>query len=141
MMDGQLGLERLGGLSIALVCLAFVFSCANGSTVSPSSRTQFIRIREQVSPQDLYVYVGDEVRWQNLRPDPVKVGLLSPGPPELHHFITWTDVLHSASNVLHRHVGRSLLCIFSDPEYAPSAVLYVADPGIRRELFIEIRRS
>jgi len=77
MMDGQLSLERLGGLSIALVCLAFVFSCANGSTVSPSSRTHFIRIREQVGPQDLYVYVGDEVRWQNLRPDPVKVGLLS----------------------------------------------------------------
>src|SRR5262249_23649510 len=48
-----------------------------GSTVSPSSRTHFIQIREQVSPQDLYVYVGDEVPWQNLRPDPVRVGLLS----------------------------------------------------------------
>jgi len=63
MMDRQLRLECLGGLSLALVYLAFVFSCANGSTVRPSSRTHLIQIREQVSPQDLYVYVGDEVRW------------------------------------------------------------------------------
>ena len=35
-------------------------------------------------------------------------------PPELHHFITWTDVLHSASHILHRHDGRSLRCIFGD---------------------------
>jgi len=77
MVDRQLSLECLGGLSIALVCLAFVLSCANGSTVRPSSRTHFIQIREQLSPQDLYVHVGDGVRWQNLRPDPVRVGLLS----------------------------------------------------------------
>jgi hypothetical protein len=68
---------RRSGLMISLACLAFVSGCANASTVSTSTRTHFIQIREQVSPQDLYVYVGDEVRWQNLRPDPVKVSLLS----------------------------------------------------------------
>jgi hypothetical protein len=65
------------GLMIALTCLALVSGCATASTVKTSTRTHFIQIREQVSPQDLYVYVGDEVRWQNLRQDPVKVSLLS----------------------------------------------------------------
>lgn len=76
-MDRQYSLMCCGGLTIALACLAFVLGCASGSTTSRSIRTHFIQIREQVSPKDLYVYVGDEVRWQNLRPDPVKVGLLS----------------------------------------------------------------
>lgn len=71
------GREGRGGLTIALLCLGIVSGCASASTVNPSIRTHFIQIREQVSPQDLYVSVGDEVRWQNLRPDPVKVRLLS----------------------------------------------------------------
>jgi plastocyanin len=76
-MDKQHSLKGRGGLTIVLWYLAFVFGCANTSTVSSSIRTHLIQIREQVSPQDLYVNVGDEVRWQNLRPDPVKVSLLS----------------------------------------------------------------
>ena len=64
-------------LILALACLVCVAGCANTSTPNPSARTHFIQIREQVSPQDLYVTVGDEVRWQNLRSDPVKVSLLS----------------------------------------------------------------
>ncbi len=66
-----------GGLTIALLCLGFVSGCASTAMVNPSIRTHFIQIREQVSPQDLYVNVGDKVRWQNLRADPVKVRLLS----------------------------------------------------------------
>lgn len=76
-MDRQHSLKHRDGLATALVCLAFVSGCASGSTASPSNRTHFIQIREQIGPQDLYVYVGDEVRWQNLRPDPVKVSLLT----------------------------------------------------------------
>lgn len=64
------------GLTVALVCLALVAGCANPPGTQPV-RTHDIQIREHVSPQDLYVSIGDEVRWQNLRPDPVKVGLLS----------------------------------------------------------------
>lgn len=75
--DTQYSVLCRGGFMIALACLAFVSGCANASPVNTSPRTHFIQIREQVSPQELYVYVGDEVRWQNLRPDPVKVSLLS----------------------------------------------------------------
>lgn len=30
-----------------------------------------VQIRDRISPQTLYVNVGDEVRWQNLRDGPV----------------------------------------------------------------------
>ena len=82
-MNRQQNFKSRGGLSIALLCLTFISGCANTSTVSPPIRTHFIQIREQVSPQDLYVNVGDEVRWQNLRPDPVKVSLLTQHRPDL----------------------------------------------------------
>jgi hypothetical protein len=81
-MDRQQSFKGRCGLSIAL-CLTFISGCSNTSTISPSIRTHFIQIREQVSPQDLYVNVGDEVRWQNLRPDPVKVSLLTHHRPDL----------------------------------------------------------
>jgi hypothetical protein len=76
-MDKQQSLTGRRDLIVACCSLALLSGCASVSTVNPSIRTHFIQIREQVSPQDLYVYVGDEVRWQNLRPDSVKVSLLS----------------------------------------------------------------
>ncbi|MBX3238144.1 MAG: hypothetical protein KF814_18505 [Nitrospiraceae bacterium] len=36
----------------------------------------YIQIRDSVSPTQVYASVGDEIRWQNLRPDSVKIGLL-----------------------------------------------------------------
>lgn len=69
------------GLTVVLVCLALLAGCANQPGTQPV-RTHDIQIREHVSPQDLYVTTGDEVRWQNLRTDPVKVGLLS------HHHLS-----------------------------------------------------
>jgi hypothetical protein len=64
------------GLTVVCVGLALIAGCANPPGTQPV-RTHDIHILEHVSPQDLYVTTGDEVRWQNLRPDPVKVGLLS----------------------------------------------------------------
>jgi hypothetical protein len=37
---------------------------------------RYIQIRDTVEPQVLYATVGDEVRWQNLRSDPVRINLL-----------------------------------------------------------------
>ena len=61
------------GLTVVCVCLVLLAGCANPPGTQPV-RTHDIQILEQVSPQDLYVATGDEVRWQNLRSDPVKVG-------------------------------------------------------------------
>lgn len=98
-IDRQHSLRRRGALTVELVCLGFVIGCTTTSQVSPSIGTHFIQLREQVIPQDLYVYVGDEVRWQNPRPDPLKVGILSHHRLDLvscekgfTHFATMEDI-------------------------------------------------
>ncbi|HEX2055207.1 MAG TPA: hypothetical protein VHF07_01860 [Nitrospiraceae bacterium] len=41
-----------------------------------TSPVHYIQIRDTITPMELYVSVGDQVRWQNLRGEPVKIGLL-----------------------------------------------------------------
>ena len=55
--------------------LALGMGCAH-STDRPTSPVHYIQIRDTISPMDLYVSVGDQVRWQNLRGESVKIGLL-----------------------------------------------------------------
>lgn len=51
----------------------------SGCTSSPETTQQgqviYVQIRDGVSPLELYASVGDEIRWQNLRSKPVKIGL------------------------------------------------------------------
>ena len=65
---------RLAGLLTGAALLA---SCAAASPDAPPVRTHYIHIQDRVSPQRLDVQVGDEVRWRNLRNEPVKISLLS----------------------------------------------------------------
>lgn len=53
-------------------------SCTVAPPRPSSLQAHYIRIQDSVSPQRLDVRVGNEVRWQNLRPEPVKISLLSP---------------------------------------------------------------
>ena len=45
-------------------------------TERADSHVHYVQIRDTITPMDLYVSVGDQVRWQNLRGEPVKIGLL-----------------------------------------------------------------
>ncbi len=65
---------RLAGLLIGAGLLA---SCAAASPGATPLRTHYIHIQDSVSPHRLDVRVGDEVRWRNLRNEPVKISLLS----------------------------------------------------------------
>ena len=65
---------RLAGLFTGAALLA---SCAAASPGAPPLRAHYIHIQDNVSPQRLDVQIGDEVRWQNLRSEPVKISLLS----------------------------------------------------------------
>lgn len=65
---------RLAGL---LAAAALLTSCAAASPDASPLRTHYIHIQNGVSPQRLDVQVGDEVRWRNLRSEPVKISLLS----------------------------------------------------------------
>lgn len=65
---------RWVGLCIVAGLLA---SCAAASPGTAPVRTHHIHIQDAVSPQHLNVHIGDEVRWQNLRSEPVRISLLS----------------------------------------------------------------
>lgn len=67
-----------GQLTAAILCLGSLLSCASPTSVTEPGRTHYVQIQDHVSPQHLYVHVGDEVRWQNRRTAPVTIGLLSP---------------------------------------------------------------
>ena len=62
-------------LIVLLPLLAAVPGCSNLADRA-ASPVHYIQIRDTISPMDLYVSVGDQVRWQNLRGEPVKIGLL-----------------------------------------------------------------
>ncbi len=65
---------RLMGLFLGVGLLA---ACATVSPGTAPARTHYIHIQVAVNPQRLDVHVGDEIRWQNLRHEPVKISLLS----------------------------------------------------------------
>jgi plastocyanin len=65
---------RLVGLFIGAGLLA---ACAAASPGTAPVRTHYVHIQDAVSPQSLAVHIGDEVRWQNLRSEPVRISLLS----------------------------------------------------------------
>lgn len=50
--------------------------CESTPESAQSGQVLYVQIRDEVSPQDLHVSIGDEIRWQNLRSEPVKIGLL-----------------------------------------------------------------
>jgi hypothetical protein len=62
-----------------LICLtsllAIVWGCSTIAT-RPPTQVHYVQIRDSITPMDLYVSVGDQVRWQNLRPDPVRIGIM-----------------------------------------------------------------
>jgi plastocyanin len=60
---------------LLLPLLALSTGCV-GSADRATSPVHYIQIRDTIFPMDLYVSVGDQVRWQNLRGEPVKIGLL-----------------------------------------------------------------
>lgn len=62
-------------LASILPLLAIVWGCSLAKDRNPA-HIHYIQIRDSVAPMDLYVSVGDQVRWQNLRPEPVKIGIM-----------------------------------------------------------------
>lgn len=62
-MSGFMMLVGLGG-------------CGASQTRADAAAVHDVHIRDEITPNLLYVQRGDEIRWHNLRPHPVKIGLL-----------------------------------------------------------------
>lgn len=63
------------GLALFLICGIAACSYHRESRVEPIVRT--IEITDEVKPAFLYATPGEEIRWQNLRGNPVQVGFLT----------------------------------------------------------------
>jgi hypothetical protein len=59
-----------------LAALLSTAHCTTSQTAGADRTIHYIQIRDSVAPTQVYASVGDEIRWQNLRPEAVKVGLL-----------------------------------------------------------------
>lgn len=68
--------RRMTTIPTLLSALAMLGAGCSTITERTGSPVHYIQIRDTISPMDLYVSVGDQVRWQNLRGESVKIGLL-----------------------------------------------------------------
>jgi hypothetical protein len=66
---------------MGLVFAGTLAACTYGREAGYSARVHYAQIRDTVTPMMVYAKVGDEIRWQNLRKESVKIGLL--GNPKL----------------------------------------------------------
>lgn len=68
--------ERLAVASLLSILLLGMLSCTTGPRAGGSGAVRYIQIHQDFTPSTLYARVGDEIRWHNLSPDPVRVGIL-----------------------------------------------------------------
>jgi len=63
-----------------ILCLALLYplsACGHRSVTAISATVRTIQISDVVTPETVYAMPGEEIRWQNLRANPIRVGFLS----------------------------------------------------------------
>lgn len=72
---------------IVLCLLLLATSLTSGCGTTPSTKltgaVRYVNIRTDIAPRQLIVQIGDEIRWQNLNAEPVRLRLLEEGTPAL----------------------------------------------------------
>lgn len=73
---------------IMYLCLLVLSTSATSGCGTPSSTkltgaVRYVNIRVDIAPRQLIAQIGDEIRWQNLNPEPVRLRLLEEGTPAL----------------------------------------------------------
>src|SRR5512146_2704509 len=70
-------LLEIGAASLLSFLLLGVQGCLrHQETGRAGAAVRYVEIRSEVTPRTLYAQVGDEIRWQNLSSDPVRIGIL-----------------------------------------------------------------
>lgn len=87
---------------IGLVFAVILAACTSGREAGYSASVHYVQIRDTGTPMMVYAKVGDEIRWQNLRKESVKIGLL--GNPNLdtvacHKWFSWMGAIQDLVTV------------------------------------------
>lgn len=64
-------------LGLCLALIPMLSACGHQSATTSSATLRTIQISDMVTPVVLYAKPGEEIRWQNLRASPVRVGFLT----------------------------------------------------------------
>lgn len=67
----------------ALLTVGLEVGCSHKRATNLTGMVRYVNIRTEVAPRHLIVQIGDEVRWQNLNQNPVRLRLLEENKPEL----------------------------------------------------------
>lgn len=70
-------------LFLALQSVAFITGCSTPSTTRLTGAVRYFNIRAEIAPRHLIAQIGDEIRWQNLNPHPVRLRMLEQSDPTL----------------------------------------------------------
>jgi hypothetical protein len=63
-------------LAVAMLALMEVAGCGATHVTERSGRVHDVHILQEVTPRMLYARRGEEIRWHNLLPSPVQIGIL-----------------------------------------------------------------
>ena len=66
---------------LVLTTVGFTTGCSTPSTTRLTGAVRYFNIRTDVAPRQLIVQIGDEIRWQNLNPHPVRLRMLEESDP------------------------------------------------------------
>ncbi|MBS0168938.1 MAG: hypothetical protein JSR62_01180 [Nitrospira sp.] len=66
-------------LCIVLLTTTVISSCGTTPSSKLTGAVRYFNIRADIAPRQLIAQIGDEIRWQNLNPEPVRLRLLGEG--------------------------------------------------------------
>lgn len=104
-----------GKLGVLILATIFMTSgCAGSPEQGRTGKLRYVLIEQKVLPDDLRVNIGDEIRWVNLRPGPVRVTFLGGGLVALtcNRGFTWFGIPQDSATI--PPDGYASLC-FSSP--------------------------
>ncbi len=70
-------------LLFMLLAVGFSTACSTTSTTRLTGAVRYFNIRAEIAPRHLIAQIGDEIRWQNLNPHPVRLRMLEESDPTL----------------------------------------------------------
>lgn len=76
-------MRALISLCLILLTTSVISSCGTTPSTKLTGAIRYFNIRTDIAPRQLIAQIGDEIRWQNLNPEPVRLRLLEEGKPTL----------------------------------------------------------
>jgi len=112
-----------------LIGCALTLACASMPNVTRTGKVQDVLIQEQLSPADVTVRPGDEVRWVNRRQADVRIIFLNPISGVLNCHREFSGLLSTRNETRLRPNETASLCFSKSGSYRYTARMATALPS------------